>query len=95
MVGETCVSEFNRNISSYGVISFLGKQADLENKLHLITPGQKLKFKMKKDFYKNKIESEPGKVDTKKLFNMPQDNVLNFGTLCRKKNKTIGEKRKT
>lgn len=50
---------------------------------------------MKKDFYKNKIESEPGKVDTKKLFNMPQDNVLNFGTLCRKKNKTIGEKRKT
>ena len=25
---------------------------------------------------------------------MPQDNVLNFGILCRKKNKTIGEKRK-
>ena len=95
MVVEICVSEFNRNISSCGVISFLGKQADLQNKLHLITPGQKLKFKMKKDFYKNKIESELGKVDTKKLFNMPQDNVLNFGTLCRKKNKTIGEKRKT
>ena len=49
MVVETCVSEFNRNISLYGVISFLGKQADLENKLHLITPGQKLKFNMKKD----------------------------------------------
>ena len=94
MVVGTCVSEFNRNISSYGVISFLGKQADLENKLHLITPGQKLKFNMKKDFYQNKTEFQLGKVDTKKLFNMPQDNVLNFGILCRKKNKTIGEKRK-
>ena len=47
--------ELSRNISSYGVISFPGKQADLDNKLHLITPGQKLKFHVMRDFYKNKV----------------------------------------
>ena len=60
MVVETYVRELNRNISSYEVISFLGKQTDLENKLHLITPRQKLKFNIKKDFHKNKIEFELG-----------------------------------
>ena len=84
----------NRNISLYGVISFLGKQADLENKLHLITPGQKLKFSVKKDFYKNKIEFKLGKACAKKLFNTPRDNVLNFGITRTKKSKTIDEERK-
>ena len=69
MVIETYVSKLNRNILSYKVISFLGKQADLENKLHLITLGQKLKFNAKKDFHKNKTEFELGKVHTKKSFN--------------------------
>ena len=36
MAAETYVSKLNRNISSYGVISFLGRQVDLNNKLHLI-----------------------------------------------------------
>ena len=87
MVVKTYVSELNRNISSYGVISFLGMQVNLEDKLHLITPEQKLKVNMKKNFYKNKVEFELGKVHVKKLFKTPQDNVLNFGILCTKKNK--------
>ena len=37
--------------SLYMAISFLGKQADLENKLQLITPKQKRKFNVKRDFY--------------------------------------------
>ena len=94
MVVETYVSELNRNISSCGVISVLGKQADLDNKLYLITPGQRLKFNLKKDFYKNKVEFELGKVHTKKLFKISRDNVSNFAILCTKKNNNIGEKRK-
>ena len=88
------MSELNRNISSYGVILILGKQADLDNKLYLITPGQRLKFSLKKDFYKNKVEFELGKVHTKKLFKIPRDNVSNFSILCTKKSNNIGEKRK-
>ena len=94
VVVETYVSELNRNISSYGVISVLGKQAGLDNKLHLIKPGQRLKFNLKKDFYKNKVEFELGKVHTKKLFKISRDNVSNFAILCTKKNNNIGEKRK-
>ena len=94
VVVETYVSELNRNISSYGVILVLGKQADLDNELYLITPGQRLKFSLKKDFYKNKVEFEPGKVHTKKLFKIPRDNVSNFSILCTKKSNNIGEKRK-
>ena len=91
MVVETYVSESNRNISSCGMISLLGKQASLEKKLYLIRPRQKLKFNVKKDFYKNKIEFELGRVRTKKSFNTLLDNNLNLGILCTKKNKTISD----
>ena len=91
MVVETYVSESNRNMSSCGMISLLGKQASLEKKLYLITPRQKLKFNVKKDFYKNKIEFELGRVRTKKSFNTLLDNNLNLGILCTKKNKTISD----
>ena len=93
MVVETYKNELNRNILSYGVISFLGKPADLDNKLHLITPGQKLKFSVKNGFYKNKEEFELRKVHTDKSFNTPRDNILNFAILLLKKNSTIGQKR--
>ena len=63
--------------SLYMVISFLGKQVDLENKLQLITPKQKRKFNVKRDSYKNKVEFELGKVQTKKSFSKPRDNILN------------------
>ena len=52
-----------------------------------------VKIKSKKDVYKNKIELKLGKVHTKTSFSTPRDNVLNFGVLCTKKNKTIGKKR--
>ena len=54
--------------------------------------SHKLKFNLKKDAYKSKIELKLGKVHTKTLFSTPWDNVLNFGILCTKRNKTIGEK---
>ena len=54
--------------------------------------SHKLKFNLKKDAYKSKIELKLGKVHTKTSFSTPWDNVLNFGILCTKRNKTIGEK---
>ena len=55
-------------------------------------PEHKLKFNLKKDDYKNKIEFKLGKVHAKASFSTPQYNVLNFGILYTKRNKTIGKK---
>ena len=93
MITETYVSELSENISIYNLIAFLGKTTNKDKKLHLITPKHKLKFSLKKDTYKNKIELKLGKIHTKSSFSTLQDNVLNFGILCTKRNKTIGEKR--
>ena len=41
----------------------------------------------------NKVGFELGKVHAKMLFSTTRDNVLNFGILCTKKNKTVAEKR--
>ena len=55
MITETYVSEFNEDISIYGLIAFLGKTTNKDNKLPLITPAHELKFNLKKGTYKNKI----------------------------------------
>ena len=93
MITETYITELNGNISIYGLIIFLGKTSNKDKKLPLIIPEYKLKFNLKKHVYKNKIELKLGKVHTKTLFGTPRDNVLNFGILCTKRNKTIGKKR--
>ena len=49
MITETSVSELNENISIYGLIAFLGETNNKDSKLHLITPGHKLKFNLKMD----------------------------------------------
>ena len=56
MITETYVSELNENILIYGLIAFLGKTTNKNNKLHLITSKNKLKFNLKNDVYKVKIE---------------------------------------
>ena len=71
MIIETCMSELNENISIYGLIAFLGKTTSKDNKLHLITPEHKLKFNLKKDTYKHKMELKLGKVHTKTSFSTP------------------------
>ena len=71
IITETYVSELKENISTYGLIEFLGKTNNKDNKLHLMTPEQKLKFNLKKDAYKNKIELKLGKVHIKTLFSTP------------------------
>ena len=93
MITETYVSELNENISIYGLIAFLGKITNKDNKLHLITPKHKLQFNLEKDTHKNKIELKLGKVHRNFSFSTLQNNVLNFGLPCTKTNKTLGEKR--
>ena len=51
MITETYASELNENISIYGLIAFLGKTTNKDNKLHLIWSQRKLKFNLKKDVY--------------------------------------------
>ena len=83
MITEICVSKLNESISIYGLIAFLGKTTNKDNKLHLIMPEQKLKFNLKKDVYKDKIKLILGKA-SKTSFSTPEDNGLNFGVLCTK-----------
>ena len=60
MITETSVTELNENISTYGLISFSVK-TKTDNKLHLISPNNKLKFNLKKYIYKNRVKLELGK----------------------------------
>ena len=54
MITEMYVSELNENISIYGLIVFLGKTINKDNKLHLITSKNKLKFNLKMAFIRTK-----------------------------------------
>ena len=92
MITKTFVTELKENASTYGLVSF-SNETKTDNKLHLITPHNKLKFNLKKDIYKNKDGLELGKVHTKTSFSTTHDNVLDFGMLYTIKNKAVGEKR--
>ena len=85
MITETYVSELNENISIYGLILFLGKLINKDNQLYLITPEQKLKFKLKKDVYKNKIELKLKKVPQKLRLAHREINFKFYQTLQKKK----------
>ena len=65
MITETYLSELNENILIYGLIAQLGKTNSKENKLHLITAEHKLKFDLKTDAYRNKLELKLGQDNTK------------------------------
>ena len=60
----------------------------------MIKPSDNLKFEVKKNTYKTSISFELGKINEKKSYSVVSANVFNFGLLCSKKNKTIGENRK-
>ena len=91
MITETFVTELSKNFSTYGLISFSGETKKY-NKLTLIPPSSKLKFNLRKGFYKNNVGFELGKVHPKTSISTTRDNVLNFGILCTQK-KLAGGKR--
>ena len=92
MITETFVTELNESISTYNLISFSGK-TKTGNKLELISPRNKLNFNLKKDIYKNKVGCKLDEVHTNTSFSTT-NNVLNFGIICTRINKAVGEKRK-
>ena len=47
MITETYVSDLNENISIYSLNVFWQATNNKDSKLHLITPGHKLKFNLK------------------------------------------------
>ena len=67
MITEMYENELNEKISIHGLITFVRKTTNKDNKMHLIMPEQKLKFNLKKDVYKSKTELKLGKVHTKTL----------------------------
>ena len=93
VITKTFITELNKTLSTYRLVSFSG-ETKTNNKLALISPSSKVKFNPKRDVYKNKVGFELGRVHTKTSFSTTSDNVLNFGILCTRKNKTAGEKRK-
>ena len=92
MITETFVTELNENTSTPYLISFSG-ETKTDKKLHLIIPHNKVKCNLKNNIYKNKVGFGLGKVHTKTSFSTTRDNVLNFGILSTRTNKTVGEKR--
>ena len=64
MITKTFVTELNESFSTYGLIQFSG-ETKMDNKLALISPNSNLKFNLKKDVYKNKVDFELGRVHTK------------------------------
>ena len=92
MITETFVTELNEGFSTNGLISF-SDETKTDNKLALISLSSTLKFNLKKDFYKIKVDFESDKVHTKASFSTTCGNVQNFNILSTKKNKTVGEKR--
>lgn len=85
MITETFVTDLKENTSKYGLISFFS-ETKTNNKLHLITSHNNLKFNLKKEIYKNKVGFKLGEVHTKKSTSTTRGNVLKFGILCTRKN---------
>ena len=86
MITETFVTELNEGFSTNGLISF-SDETKTDNKLALTSLSSTLKFNLKKDFYKIKVDFESDKVHTKASFSTTCGNVQNFNILSTKKKK--------
>ena len=90
MIKPTFTTELQKHFYIYGLIYFSGEQKD---KLHLIRPKNKLKFRLVKDIYKKQMKFEIAKVHEKKTFNVDGDYIWNLSILTTEKT-GIGQKRK-
>ena len=92
MIKSTFTTEMQKEFNIYGLIYFSG-EAKENNKLHLVRPKSKLKFRFSKETYKKEIKFELSKVHKKKTFNVVGDYISNFSML-RTEKYSIGQKRK-
>ena len=86
-------TELQTEFSIYGLVNFSSETKKENEKLHIISPKNYLKFNTIKDTYKNKLKLELTKVHTRKTFEIIDNNAYNFGILCTE-NEKVGEKRK-
>ena len=86
-------TELQTEFSIYGLVNFSNETKKENEKLHIISPKNYLKFKTVGDTYKNKLKLELTKVHTKKTFEIIDNNAYNFGILCTE-NERVSEKRK-
>ena len=66
MINEIDVTQLNKEISIYGLITFSDENKN-NKKLDLVTPDDNIKFHFKGDVYKNTIEFELAQVHEKKI----------------------------
>ena len=90
-IRSSYTTELQTEFSIYGLVNF-SNETKKENKLHIISPKNYLKFNTIKDTHKNKLNLELTKVHTKKTFEIIDNNAYNFGILCTE-NERVGEKR--
>ena len=86
-------TELQTDFNIYGLVNFSSKTNKENEKLHIISPKNYLKFNTVDDTYKNDLKIELTKVHTKKTFEIVDNKAYNFGILCTE-NERIGEKRK-
>ena len=86
-------TELQTDFNIYGLVNFSSKTDKENEKLHIISPKNYLKFNTIDDTYKNDLKIELTKVHTKKPFEIVDNKAYNFGILCTEDEK-VGEKRK-
>ena len=65
-INETYVTQLNKELSIYGLITFSSENKH-NKELDLVTPDNNIKFQLKRDIYKNSIGFELAKVHEKNL----------------------------
>ena len=85
-------TELQTEFSIYGLVNFSNETKEKNEKLHIISPRNYLKFNAIKDTHKNRLKLELTKVHTKKTFEITNNTAYNFGIL-RTENEKVGEKR--
>ena len=86
-------TELQTDFNIYGLVNFSSKTDKENEKLHIISPKNYLKFNTIDDTHKNDLKIELTKVHTKKTFEIVDNKAYNFGILCTE-NEKVGEKRK-
>ena len=86
-------TELQTDFNIYGLVNFSSKTDKENEKLHIISPKNYLKFNTIDDTYKNNLKIELTKVHTKKTFEIVDNKAYNFGILCTEDEK-VGVKRK-
>ena len=92
-INETYVTQLNKELSIYGLITFSSENKH-NKELDLVTPDNNIKFQLKRDIYKNSIGFELAKVHEKKSYTVINNKILNMGLLRSDKNRFVGQKYK-